>query len=254
MKKRLMFIIAIFSTFLIATGCTVSNEKMLENVSKNMNKLDNYGMNIKMSMVMKSEGVEMAIPVVIDSKVDNKNKMAFLTTSVEMFGFKVTTDGYMDYTNDKETIVYTESTDEGTTWEKEVKSNNNGNESDIIGIHNIITNGTKVTKKESDDKNTLYYQISISKEEAQKLLSSNDTGELAEDVNLKDDITVDVYVDKKEKLLKKIYIDFSKFMEVTTEDVEISKFDFEVIFDQYSKVGNVEIPEDVIKNAVEVNE
>lgn len=248
--KRLKFIVAIFCTFLIATGCSVSNEKMLLNVSKNMNELDNYHMDVKMSMVMKSEGVELTIPISIGSNVDNKDKIASLETSVEMFGFKVTTEGYMDYTNDKETIVYTKSTEEGNIWEKEVKSNENGNESDIIGIYNIITNGTKITKKESNDKNILYYQISVSKEDGEKLLSSNEAGEFSEDVNLKDDIIVDVYIDKKEKLLQRIYVDFSKFMEVTEEDVEISKLDFEVTFDKYNKVGTVQIPEEVIKNAV----
>lgn len=245
MKKRFMMVVATLSMVLMATGCMNSPESILKKASKNMSKLDNYAMNMKMDMGVKSSGVEMNVPVSLDAKVDQKNDITYMSTSVEVMGFKVTTDSYIDSRKEGETITYTKSLEEEDVWEKEVEEEEEANPSNI---QELVTKGTKIEKKDSEDKNTLYYQVTISKEEMTKMMEESAAGEdMTEGMEISGDVVIDVYIDKSEKLIKKMHIDFAKFMTVEDEEAELTKFDFEVTFDEYNKVGDVKIPAEVTK-------
>lgn len=246
MKLKNIFLA--LTSILLFAGCGDDPAKTLDKVSSNMSKLDNYEMNMTLNMGIKSEGVEMTIPISISSNVDEKNKKASMDTTLEMMGFKVTTESYLDMTGDK-TITYTKSVDE-EAWTK-----SESDDQDISGISDIIKAGTKVTKKDTKEKDVIYYQVTVSKETMEKYMKEmGDTEDLTGTVEFNGDVVMDVYVSKDKKYLKKIYIDFSKFVKIEEEGTEMTEFNLEISFDKFNKVGNVEIPKEVVDNAVEEDE
>ena len=242
-------IVLALTSVLLFAGCGDDPAKTLDKVSSNMSKLDNYEMNMTLNMGIKSEGVEMTVPINVSANVDEKNKKASMDTTVEMMGFKVTTESYLDMTGDK-TITYTKSVSDDEEWTK-----SESNDQDISGMSDIIKAGTKVSKKSTKEKDVIYYQVTVSKETMEKYMKEmGDTEDLTGTVEFNDDVVMDVYISKDKKYLKKIYIDFSKFVKIEEEGTEMTEFNLEISFDKYNKVGNVEIPQEVIDNAVEEDE
>lgn len=246
---KLKNIVLALTSILLFAGCGDDPAKTLDKVSSNMSKLDNYEMTMTLNMGVKSEGVEMTIPINVSANVDEKNKTASMDTTIEMMGFKVTTESYLDMTGDK-TITYTKSVSDDDEW---TKSENDSQ--DISGISSIIKAGTKVTKKDTKEKDVIYYQVTVSKETMEKYMKEmGDTEDLTETVEFNDDVVMDVYISKDKKYLKKIYIDFSKFVKIEDEDAEMTEFNLEISFDKFNKVGDIKIPQEVIDNAVEEDE
>lgn len=245
---KLKNIVLALTSILLFAGCGDDPAKTLDKVSSNMNKLENYEMNMTLNMGIKSEGVEMTIPISISSNVDEKNKKATMDTTLEMMGFKVTTESYLDMTGDK-TITYTKSVSD-EEWTK-----SESDEQDISKMSDIIKAGTKVVKKSTKEKDVIYYQVTVSKENMEKYMKEmGDTEDLTGTVEFNGDVVMDVYISKDKKYLKKIYIDFSKFVKIEDDEAEMTEFNLEISFDKFNKVGTVEIPKDVIDNAVEEDE
>lgn len=246
---KLKNIVLALTSVLLFAGCGNNPAKTLEKVSSNMSNLDNYEMKMTLNMGVKSEGVEMSIPINISANVDEKNKKASMDTTIEMMGFKVTTESYLDMTDD-ETITYTKSVSDDDVWTKSTSKNQ-----DISNISKIIEAGTNVTKKSTKEKDVIYYQVTVTKEIMEKYMKEmGDTEDLADSVEINDDVVMDVYISKDKKYLKKIYIDFSKFTKIEDEEAEMTEFNLEISFDKFNEVGNVEIPKEVIDNAKEEDE
>ncbi len=255
--KKSKWLTALFVSVVALTGCGKSSEnasEVLDTARKQMNELSNYSMKMEMKMGVKAEGMSMEIPVVVDAKVDEKSGTAQMTTTASMFGMESTTEGYTQVVDGK-TITYSKGNYElngEQVWTKET--------SDEVSKYNefvaITEFGTKIEKKKSNDKNADYYQVTISKEKMKELMndSSSLMGDMDfENADIKNDVVLDIYVDKKSNYITKMTMDLKDVISLDDPEVEmeISECSFTFTFSDFNKVGTVTIPEDVITSAID---
>ena len=256
--KKSKWLAALLVSVLMLTGCgkTTSSEdagKALDEANKKMEELSNYAMKMEMTMGMKAEGMTMEIPVVMNAKVDAKNKIMQMDGSVKVMGEEETMESYTQEVDGK-TIEYSKGIsyldgEEVDVWYKETEEASVGYDEFI----SIAENASKVEQKKSNDKNTNYYQVTIAKEKMQEIMnSSSDLTMGEEEYEIASDVVVDIYVDKTSGYITKISMDLAKVISLDTEaQIEISEFTFTISLSEFDKVGNVTIPEDVIANAID---
>lgn len=246
--KNKKWLLVVISCMALLTGCnkSLSPKETILKASGNVGSINNVAMKVTMNVGVKSEGIEMAMPVVIDAKIDNKNQTTKMAMGMELFGFKVNVDSYTKVTDD-EIINYTKDM-KTNTWTKKVQKSSDKNKSEVKDFATIIEKGTKFEKVKSSDKNTIEYKVIIDKETFNELMKNN--SEL-NDSNLKitKDIEYNIQIDSKTNQLKRIYCNLLDNID-KTEDVEYTKLDLEILLTDYNKVGDVKIPEDIIKNAI----
>ncbi len=257
MKKSKWLAALLVSVFAL-TGCGSKNDsnasEVLDKARKQMNELSNYSMKMEMKMGIKAEGMTMEIPVVVDAKIDAKSKTGKMTTTASMFGMESTTEGYTQVVDGK-TITYSKGNyefDGEQVWVKET-SEDETNYNEFVAITEF---GTKVEKKKSDDKNADYYQLTISKEKMKELMSESSSlmGDMDfESADIKNDVVLDIYVDKKSNYITKLSMDLKDVISMEDMEVamEISECSLTFTFGDFDKVGTITIPEDVITNAID---
>lgn len=248
--KKLLAVFLVSAVCLTGCGKEKSAIEVLNDASDKMSKLDNYGMKIDMEMSAKSEGIEMDIPMSIDAKVDEKNKTMHMDLTVSVLGIKVNTESYADYTDGKKVTTYTKdvTTEE---WSKTEQENEDGLDSEIAV--DIIKAATKIEKGKTEEKDVTLYQLTIEKDKMNELLSDSlsslGTEDMTEEVAVSKDVVVDIYVNK-DGYISKLVMDLSDVVSATAEEeVEFTKFVMTIAFDEFNKVGEIKIPEDVVKNA-----
>lgn len=228
MKKIKYLILSLFVA-LTVTGCGAKPEDVLKEASENMKKLDNYHMDLVMDMKMSYEGATMSMSVSAKSDIDEKNGKGSMETSASFFGISQTEQSYFTVTDGK-TTTYSQSENEDgeTVWYKEVEDGVS-NEIDF----DIFANASSIEEVDGE-KNT--YKITLSESQIKELIAA--TGEDATDAEYSD-MTIKVTVE--DKYITKLV------MEMNVEGSECT-FTFE-----FSKFNNVkvEIPSDVINNAIE---
>jgi hypothetical protein len=255
MKNMLKMLPVFVMSCLFATGCFLNPTSDLKKASKKMAKLDSYQMTLDFTIGVKSQGIEMEVPVSLENSYHSKSKASKMNISISVFGMTVSSEGYISYSDDNKVITYIKdsSTEE---WTKEESDNTVDSQivSDFIAI------AQKIEKVKSDDKSLKKYQIIIAKEDAIKsissltsLLSSLDM-DIDEEYEVTDDIVIDIYVNKKSKYITKIAFDLTDSIQIKdadTENTSITKFTMELKFDKFNEVEEISIPEDVIKNAID---
>ncbi len=256
--KKSKWLATLLVSVLALTGCGSKNDKnaseVLDAARKQMNELSNYSMKMEMKMGIKAEGMTMEIPVVVDAKIDAKSKTGKMTTTASMFGMESTTEGYTQVVDGK-TITYSKGNyefDGEQVWTKET-SEDETNYNEFVAITKF---GTKLEKKKSDDKNADHYQVTISKEKMKELMSESSSlmGDMDfESANIKNDVVLDIYVDKESNYITKLSMDLKDVisMEDTEVAMEISECSLTFTFSDFDKVGTITIPEDVVTSAID---
>ena len=256
--KKSKWLAALLISVLALTGCGKTEEnasEVLDTARKQMNELSNYSMKMEMKMGLKAEGMTMEVPVVVDAQIDEKSGTAKMTTTASMFGMEFSTEGYTQVVDGK-TITYTKGNFElegEQVWTKETSDEPAG-----YGEFVAITEyGTKVEKKKSDDKNANHYQITISKDKMKELMSESSSlmgdGMDLSDYDIKNDVIVDVYVEKNSNNITKLSMDLKEVISLEDMEVEMEISDcmLTFTFSEFYKVGTITIPEDVTTNAID---
>lgn len=248
--KKLKWLALVFVSAIMITGCGKERtpEEVVDDASKKMNELSNYAMKLEMTMSINSSGIEMTIPITIDEKVDEDSKIASMNMTFEMFGVKMTSEGYIDMSQDQ-TVTYAKDFLEDT-WTKEYSANN-----ELDDFVSITENASKVEKKDSEVKNVEHYQVTIEKDKMQQLLNASmNTIDETEEYTVNGDVVVDLYIDSKTNYINKMEMDLSNSVSMNAEDVEITAFSLTITLSDFNTVGTITIPDDVVANAVESSE
>ncbi len=256
--RKSKWLVALFVSLLALTGCGKKEDfaEVLDASRKKMDELSNYAMKMEMKIGVKAEGIEMTLPVVVDAKIDAKSQTGEMTTSMQFMGMDISTQSYTQTVDGKTTTYTKEEMDDEEVWTKETSES----ATDYKQFVSITENSTDIQKKKSDDKNADYYQVTISKEQMQSLMkeSSNLMGDSMdmEGYDIKNDVVVDVYVDKNSHYITKLGIDLKDVMSMDEMEagVELTEASITISFSEFDKVGTITIPEDVIENAQEYSD
>ncbi len=199
------------------------------------NKVQNYHMDYKFDMAVKSEGMEMEVPMSMAFDVDPKSKVNKLELTMEILGIKVSTTSLMDMKNN---IMYTKDPEDENKWTKE-KLEQNLN-SDKIGKY---SKATKIDSTEEED----HYQITMAPQEFQTKLSALESNEMT----LSKDVIADIYIDKKTNYVTKIIVDLKDSVKPENDGTEYTKLTLSMTLSNFDNVTVDPIDQKIIDNAVE---
>lgn len=255
--EKILKIVIPFLLVIVASVCIFNTPgNILSRATKKMSKLNSYQMVVDFTMGMKSQGIEMEVPITVDTSYNSKSKAAKMDVSVTFFGMKVTNEGYVDYKNKKKVITYLK--DSYGNW---AKDENEKSIDSKIAI-DFIDVASKPKKVKSNDKNLYHYQMTIKKDKMLELMKSSaeliggsaDMEVTELDYEFIKDIVFDIYVNKKSKYITRIVMDLTNSIKMNSDeaaDAEITKYTMEFKFDKFNTVEEIKIPEDVLKNAVD---
>ncbi len=252
MMKKTKWLALVVAMVFLFTGCgkKLSDAEIIDNAGKQMKELSNYAMTMDIQMGIKSSGLEMSIPFTIDLELDNQSKLGYMKLVAEILGISITSESYMDASTNPN-VTYTKEV-MADTWTK--KYSEDADEFD--DIVSITENSENIEKKESNDKNILYYQVTITKEKMQELLNeSMSTVESdTETYTIDGDVIVDLYIDKKTNYITKMEMDLLDVISFDEEDTELTAFTMSITFSKFNEIDKITIPDEVIENAVEEQE
>jgi len=239
LKKMSKFKLLLLPLLLLSlTGCFRTPEEKVQDAFTKTDEASSAHTDMNINIGMKSEGIEIEIPVVISADIDNKTELAEMDLSVSIFGMKVSTKMYLDMKNN---ISYSQEED---TWVKSV-------ETDTVLPTTANFTFTNVEEQESTEKEYVY-KVTISKETFMNMMGSLETTALEdESYEFINDVVLDIYVDKSTGYVTRIYTDLQDAVKYDAEDVEITSFNMEIIYSNFDKVSVTEIPEEVVENAID---
>lgn len=247
MKKLKWSILGIACLFLV-TGCGTTPEETLKKATNNMSALDTCHMKVKANISMKSEGVEFELPINLDMDVDNVTKISKMDVAFSLMGMNIKTTGYIDASNELETITYTQDVSDLSVWTKEVSKTNSFSISDLK--FDQIAESIKEIK--SEDKNSKTFEVNIPKEKIKELISKSqyDTSDFnLDEIEMKDNIIINITVDKKTNYISRIYLDLLKSISFSNQDVEITKLDIELLITEFNTNETIKIDQSIIDSA-----
>ena len=266
LKKKLLLLACLFLGITL-TGCGKATENKLEVFKKAMvSELTSYEAKATANAKVESEGVSVDISLPVTLKLDLKDgikayakveKTSLIPNDVEVY---VTL-------NDKTVTAYTSTEDEeGKYW---VKSTENLDESLNLDASNYKEETKKYIDKYLTDDTVKYIGEEDSLKHYQVIINDNLLQQIAKDFEQELEKTgiefkIDVYLNKDNNIAK-VRIDFvdvlSKAAELAKDEIEDSQFDLSAIKTlditvEFTNHNNtkVEIPEDVIKNAIDTND
>ena len=252
MKKTFSYLSILLLSIIFIVGCGSNPKKNLETAFNKMHKLNSFAMDFKANI----NTDDLSLPIKVTGLVNTENKVSHLEVSLSISGEKSKTDLYLDSSIENQiTTYYQEQYDvEELTWKKSTFDiTENNTYIDISKFTEILDNATSVETVKSEDKNSIKYQITVSAKELNKLIAE-ETDELKDivgtfNMNTENNLFIDVYVEKKSGYITKIYTDLSDL--IVLEDDESPKFIININFSKFNDVGEIEIPVEIIKNAVE---
>lgn len=204
------------------------------------NKVQNYHMDYKIDMGVKSEGMEMEVPINMAFDIDQKSQVTKLELTMQMFGFKVSTTSLMDMKNN---IMYTKDLEDENKWTKEKMEQNLD--------PNKLGNYSKATKIDSTEEED-HYQITITPQEFQKNLAALESNESnLNGIVISKDVVADVYINKKTNYVTKMEADLKDYVKLEDDSVEYTKLKFSMTFSNFNNVTVDPIDQKIIDNAVE---
>lgn len=264
MKKKLLLLACLFLGLGI-TGCgKTAEESKLEVFKKAMvSELTSFEAKATANAKVESEGMSVDVSLPMTLKLDSKDgikayakidKNAFLPTDTEV---------YMTL-NDKTVTVYTSyEYEENKGW---VKVNENLGESLNLDMSKYNEEAKKYVDKYLTDDTVKYIGEEDSLKHYQIIINDNLLEQIAKDFEQEFEKTgiefkIDVYLNQNNNIAK-VIVDFvdvlSKAAELAKDELANSKFDLSAfktlnITIEFTNHNNtkVEIPEDVIKNAID---
>lgn len=264
--KKLLIVTFAFLTLLTLTGCDkkYSKSKLTpqealtksQEVTKNV---DNYnlGMKVELGFDASIYGIDMSmdLSVNVDSKIDMKNQRAYMSIDTSTEGKKEKQEIYIVYDKENKTVTTYTSSKDG--WSKVVANSEVDNIQDYSKeITDILLNSVAIEQKDAD-KDNYNYELTLNKADLMKLLSYSNMNESMDNVlsNISGNLKLNLSLNKNDYSLNKLSIDLLDILNsVKVEGIKYNKCGYEITFSNYGKVGNIEVPEDVVKNAKEKTE
>lgn len=230
--KKLKFIVLFFIAVVCLTGCgEKSPEKTLEDAISKMSKVKSFHSSTKMevgsdlySQVIKIEG-----DYAKDSSYE-KLSITLAGNSGEKESYSIRKeDGWYDYTNEN-----------NKGWNYTVAKEDKNNS--LPAIDKMAKNYKTVTKVKSEKEGYTRLDVVLDNSKALEILGENGTDGL----DPTKDVTMNVYIKDGYIAIVKINL-----LNTLTEDYaeDITKYSMSIEWSNYNKVKEIELPEEVEKNA-----
>ncbi len=256
LEKGLKILLPVLLVIMAIIYISNTPRGILSSASKKMSKLNSYQMVVDFTMGMESQGIEMEVPITVDTSYNSNSEAAKMDVSITYFGMKITSEGYVDYKDKKKVITYLK--DSFGSWTKGESEESIDSKLAI----DFIDAATKIKKVKSGDKSLYHYEITIKKDkmlelmkESTQLIGGNADMEVTDlDYEFSKDIVFDVYVNKKSKYITRMVLDLTDSIKMASDEAqgsEITKYTMELKFDNFNKVEDIKIPEEILKNAVD---
>lgn len=236
MKKILVLLMVVL---LGLTGCfekELDPKTELENASSKMEALESYNSAMTANVKIGGDSLSVNMKISLNADYDVKNKTTHMTMAGEFFGEEVSTSMYTKTLDDK-TVVYTQENDEWYYSETPMDENN---------IEFSMFKDATDIKKVEENKDEAKYQITLSKEEYEKLFEEiGQTDEETSDFSIGNTETF-IYI--KDGYITKMEINMP--LTVTEDSLSMSA-EMNMIFEfsKFNEVGTISIPEDIMTNA-----
>lgn len=256
--------------FLVFKKENKSAIETIELAMKNMEDLESYTIAINGDVITKGENSQNA-NFSLETSVDIKDKKAQLEAQVSSSGVKIELPAYIDFSNQKNGMVYfklPEMITQKDEWSKlslgsvdldSLLSSTEDDESKemLDELKTVIKENDLIKKEKSDDKDCNYYEIVINDENVKKLNEVYEELEITEsdieDIKLGDGFVIGIYVNKKENVISKINFDMTDYINTMADgEAEFEKLVISIEYKNINDVSKIEIPEDA-KNAKEID-
>lgn len=246
----------LISMLFILTGCSASGAERIINANKKMDNLDNYRMQMLITMAISNKEEKRGIAVSLrnDAKIDMKNQTVYIETQTNMFGYDLK---LLMYTTRKGNNMVVYNTVEGAEdWAKSTGTIEKiSDQIDMIGdIIGIVTSGTQVSDQGTENGIT-HYTVTLTKESVGELFkTSGDMTGVAQgkDYEVAGPLKIDVFINNDDYITA-MNIDFTDviIMKTANGDIKIDQFKMDFGFSEFNKIGKVTVPKDIVDNAVE---
>lgn len=263
MKKYFKYFCLVFILLLLfITGCGKKDpEKQLKNAIEKTENANSVKMKFGLNYGIEMQGISMNMSFTGDQDIYKENEesiSAHGTYKIGTFGMNQSSESYVTL---KDGYLYTYVKDEDGQWtySKIEYKNNNDYKDKVI---KVLDSATKVKSEKSEKKG--YEQLSVtinivdalkqfdniipkdSLDEINKQLDNNSMKEITFTVYLKDG-----YISVIEMSLENILKNMLKDISDEYDDINFNGL-LTISMDDYNKVSKIEIPDDVINNAKEV--
>ena len=257
MKKYFIFLLAFT---LILSGCNSKYAKSNIDVNEAFDKSTTYMQNVKnykldMNLVMKieSENVETSMDETIKMVYDLKNKTAYTSIDMSVFGMNSSAEMYAKY-DDTNVTNYTKVND---NWVKSTSVYNfSVLENQNVELINELKTAYQIKEIEAD-KNNYNYEVLISKEGFANIMKATNTSTdefTSLSSMITDNIKFKLSLDKETFAISKIDFDLLDMIkDKKVEGTELKKFYISMKIYDYDKNDDVIIPEDAL-NAKELEQ
>jgi hypothetical protein len=238
-------------------GCTGGPADTVMKASSKMDKLSSFTTKMAIEVAGTSEEGDVEVSMVLDGKMDIKNKKNAFTINMDMAALSISMDMYTVEENGKIT-TYTENPFGVEEWVKTVEDAAKTEEDTTAMYKNatemltIIDKASEFKEVKSDLKDNKKYDLIIPNTSLKELLSNNDDylGLEESDVSFNEEgnTTISVYI-TKDGYIGKMVIDMSQLIKSNTEEAKITKMLFTIEFSKFDQ-STVTIPKEVIDSAV----
>lgn len=224
---------------LLVTGCgkpELTAKERIEKATTAVQTYDNLNMKMDVSVNVNANGMSMDMNVSGSGVVDRKNKTTHMNMTSKVLGMTIESETYTESKNGKLTTY----TKEKSEWKKEVKddTSSTGGMADFSSLKDA----SKIEEIKESDKNIHHYQVTLTPEEAKKMMSGNTDNSLTQ--NISGDVIVDIYINQNNEL-SKVSMTMKNKADSGEQKVTLS---YEI--SNINSAGTVTIPNDVIENAI----
>lgn len=236
--KKSKILAGILAFTLLLTGCggekPTKEENMVTKTIENMEKLNNFHVAYMIDMETVINGEMETLMMSIDQDIDQQHKTFYTFLSMSLAGNDTEGEAYEEY-RDGKMITYENGKTEEDPWIKSTQVTELG--SDFAFLANA-----KDIKEISNENGKKTYEAIIDKETVKALVFNTGLGEEKAEYQ---ESRVKYIIDDNDHVTR-----FTITIPVIQEE-HTTMINMTANFSQFNKVGDIEIPEEIIANAVE---
>lgn len=255
MKKILKYFSIMIMVLLLSVGCGKKEDpqKILDEVTANMQSVESVSVKITFKIVMDVEGANFSMDMIMDMDTD-KDQDIHGTASVNMFGIKeevemyaVTRDGYeYSYMKTPEIDEWQYTKAEITTNEEEQQLKDEMNK--------MFDSMSNVKEVKSDRDGYTKLEVTVDMKQFSELLKEYGVDETLPEINQDSDMVMNLYV--KDGYVYILEIDYAEMFKAFKgeEDSEeffnsLSEAKLTIEYSNFNKVDDIVVPEEIVNNA-----
>jgi|LSQX01.2.fsa_nt_gb hypothetical protein len=232
-----------------------ATKQLLEKNKEATAKFDKYKMDMDISATAGDATVKVTFNIKAATALDMANKKMYMSMVMDMLGMEISTDMYYSDNTSYTSGILTEGWQKQTFTEKEyeILFETQSNTA-LVDATDSLCAGLSQMKSENENEIVLGGDVYIADLYASALAQQGGLlGSTQQDIPKFDTFKVKMTIDKETNLMKNLTMDVTAEQDVDGENITID-LKMYVVFKEYGGDFEIVVPEDVIKNAVDVSE